>query len=70
MDPHQQIAQLQEKLAFLELAHSDMSDELYRQQRELTALQLAHRKLLERFEQFADDRDSGAGSAEQRPPHY
>ncbi|TFH69226.1 SlyX family protein [Gammaproteobacteria bacterium LSUCC0057] len=70
MDPQQEIAQLQEKLAFLELAHSDMSDELYRQQRELTALQLAHRKLLERFEQFADDRDSDVGGVDQRPPHY
>jgi uncharacterized coiled-coil protein SlyX len=67
----QQIAELQEKVAFLEQANSEMSDEIYRQQQAVTALQLAHRKLVERFEQFEYDTDSGGGGgAEAKPPHY
>ena len=71
MSEQQEIAQLQEKMAFLELANNDLSDEIYRQQRELTALQLAHRKLVERFEQFEFDSGSGnSGSDNSPPPHY
>lgn len=67
----QQIAELQEKVAFLEQANQEMSDEIYRQQQAVTALQLAHRKLVERFEQFEYDNEAGAGSStEARPPHY
>jgi SlyX protein len=67
----QQIAELQEKLAFLELANNDLSDEIYRQQRDLTTLQLAHRKLVERFEQFEFDSATAAnGSDNAPPPHY
>jgi uncharacterized coiled-coil protein SlyX len=69
---------LEEKLAFIEMANTQLEDEIFRQQQEIDALTKAHRAILERMEQLQDNAavqggsgqlDNLAGGAE-RPPHY
>ena len=61
---------LQIKVAFLEESLIHLSDEYYRQQKELDTLKNQYAILSERAKNQAGD-DSGAISTEdERPPHY
>jgi SlyX protein len=72
---NQRLDQLEEKLAYLEAANAELSEEIFRQQQEITTLTKAHHQLLERFAELQQaDSDAIPGSKptalEQRPPHY
>ena len=60
------------KIAHLERTVQDLSDVLYRQQRELDALDAQHRRLLERVESAAAESADAADAATriEIPPHY
>jgi len=71
----QKFAQLEEKLAYLEAANAELSEEIFRQQQEIATLTKAHHQLLERFAELQQsDSDAVSGSKltamEERPPHY
>lgn len=59
---------LEFRLAHLERAQQELSDVLYRQQRELDELRLRHAQLLEQM-QSIESRDADPGRVE-IPPHY
>ena len=66
--------QLEEKLAYIEMANAELGEEIFRQQKEIDALTKAHRTMLERIEILQDTAaeggtEGGAGQGE-RPPHY
>ena len=72
---NQRLDQLEEKLAYLEAANAELSEEIFRQQQEIATLTKAHHQLLERFAEMQEaDSDAISGSKptalEQRPPHY
>jgi len=63
------LEQLQTKIAFLERANAELSDAVYRQQREIQALTAAVKELSERLQ--ADQAGAGERAPEdERPPHY
>ena len=59
---------LEFKVAHLERALQELSDVLYRQQRELSALRARNQQLLDQMQQLVDR--SGEPSGEEIPPHY
>lgn len=59
---------LEFKVAHLERALQELSDVLYRQQRELAALRARNQQLVEQMQQLADR--GGEPSGEEIPPHY
>jgi SlyX protein len=59
---------IQTKIAFLERANADLSDVVFRQQREIEALSGRLRSLAERLAVVADEQ--AAAPADERPPHY
>ncbi len=66
--------QLEEKLAYMEMANAELGEEIFRQQKEIDSLTKAHRTMLERIEVLQDTAaeggvEGGAGQGE-RPPHY
>jgi SlyX protein len=62
--------QLEFKVAHLEKTLQDLSDVLYRQQREIEALQARGQLLLEQVQQL-EDRGGGADAdSVEIPPHY
>ena len=66
--------QLEEKLAYIEMANAELGEEIFRQQKEIDALTKAHRSMLERIEVLQDTAaegvtEGGIGQGE-RPPHY
>lgn len=64
----QRLEQLEFKVAHLEKALQDLSDVLYRQQREIVALQARGQQLFEQVQQL-EDRGGDPGRVE-IPPHY
>ena len=62
--------QLEFKVAHLEKALQDLSDVLYRQQREIEALQARGQLLLEQVEQLGDRGGGGDADSVEIPPHY
>lgn len=68
MDDHA-IASLETKLAFLEKATNELSDVVYRQQRDIAALNERLATLASRFDAFAST-ERAYTSQEERPPHY
>jgi SlyX protein len=56
---------IETKIAYLERANAELSDVVFRQQREIQALGEA----LERMRSAAGD-ERPAGTQEERPPHY
>jgi uncharacterized coiled-coil protein SlyX len=68
MDPTT-LERLELKIAYLEKANTELSDVVYRQQREITDLQDRFTKLKDRFEALSTS--ASAYSAEdEKPPHY
>ncbi|MDB4076632.1 SlyX family protein [Porticoccaceae bacterium] len=62
--------QLEEKLAYLEMANAELGEEIFRQQKEIDVLTKAHRTMLERVEVLQDTTGEGGSEQGERPPHY
>ena len=62
--------QLEFKVAHLEKALQELSDVLYRQQREIEALQARGQLLLEQVQQLEDRDRGGDADSVEIPPHY
>jgi SlyX protein len=60
---------LETKIAFLEAANNELSDVIYRQQKELAALQQRLTALTSRFDE-AQSKPPEWTAAEEKPPHY
>jgi SlyX protein len=63
------IERLELKIAFLEKANTELSDVVYRQQREIGDLQDRLTMLKDRFETFATQ-PADYSVDEEKPPHY
>ena len=64
------IEALEVKVAFLEQALSDLSDEYYAQQKELSALKSKLDVLIDKFQREAGQETSQETIVDERPPHY
>ena len=64
------IEQLEIKVAFLEEALNQLSDEHYRQQKELDGLKNQYAMLRERMESKGHGDDLDYSAEDERPPHY
>ena len=62
--------QMEEKLAYLEMASAELGEEIFRQQKEIDALTKAHRTILARVEVLQDTAAENDMESDQRPPHY
>jgi SlyX protein len=56
------------KIAFLENANNELSDVIYRQQREIDELKLEVKSLTSQVEAFKESPQRSA--ADEKPPHY
>ena len=65
-----ELQQIEEKIAYLEIANAQMEDEMFRQQREIETLTRAHRGLLEKLERTQDGEKGNRDELTERPPHY
>jgi SlyX protein len=63
------LEQIETKIAFLERANTELSDVVFRQQREIEALRARLNALVEQFEAAQSD-EPARGPEEERPPHY
>ena len=63
------IERLELKIAFLEKANTELSDVVYRQQREIDDLQGRFTMLKDRFETFAAQ-PAEYSAEDEKPPHY
>ena len=66
----QRFEQLEEKLAYQEMTNAELSDEIFRQQKEIDALTKAHQSMVQRLEALQDVAAEGDGSQNEKPPHY
>jgi len=64
------VQELEIKVAFLEDTLSKLSDEFYRQQRELETLKLQQALLVEKINNASNDDGSPTQILDERPPHY
>jgi SlyX protein len=67
MSPNERIALLEEKLAFLERAVSDLSDVVTKQQKQLDLATDRHQRLIDRVSAMESD---WGPATEEKPPHY
>ena len=65
-----ELQQIEEKIAYLEIANAQMEDEMFRQQREIETLTRAHRGLLKKLERTQDGEKGNRDELAERPPHY
>ncbi|MGA2777833.1 MAG: SlyX family protein [Steroidobacteraceae bacterium] len=63
------VEQIQTKIAFLERANAELSDVVFRQHREIQALEAKLRAISDRLN-AAQSQDSARTLDEERPPHY
>ena len=63
------IERLETKIAFLERANNELSDVVYRQQREIQSLLAKFENLVERVSSMRSA-DEGRTPEDERPPHY
>jgi SlyX protein len=63
------IERLEMKIAFLERANQELSDVVYRQQREIQGLRAKFDSLVERVSSLSSP-DEGQTPEDERPPHY
>jgi uncharacterized coiled-coil protein SlyX len=70
----QRIDALEEKLAYLEVSNTEMSEEIFRQQQEIAALTKAHHQSIARLQNLENaeaDGGNGMGAVSmEKPPHY
>ncbi|MFO7325067.1 MAG: SlyX family protein [Pseudomonadota bacterium] len=66
---NERIEQLEVKVAFLEQANSQLSEELFRQRREIDALATQLKALTGRFEATLVS-PTAYSAEEEKPPHY
>ena len=66
----QRFEQLEEKLAYQEMTAAELSEEIFRQQKEIDALTKAHQSMAQRLEALQDVAAEGEGSENEKPPHY
>ena len=50
----QRFEQLEEKLAYQEMTNAELSEEIFRQQKEIDTLTLAHQSMVQRMEALQD----------------
>lgn len=62
--------QLEEKLAFLEMTNTELSEEIFRQQQEIDTLKLAHKRLHDQYRDLQDAIEQGGSQVNEKPPHY
>ena len=67
--PASPLEQIETKIAFLERANTELSDVVFRQQREIEALRARLNVLAERFE-AAQSEEPARTPEDERPPHY
>jgi SlyX protein len=65
----QLVERLESKIAFLERANNELSEEIYRQHREIQALRERLDALAERFDSVTAT-DERRTPEDERPPHY
>jgi SlyX protein len=63
------LEEIQTKIAFLERANADLSDVVFRQQREIQGLAAKLKEIAERL-QAAESADGARAAQDERPPHY
>ncbi len=63
------LEQIEVKIAFLERANNELSDVVFRQQREIDALRAQIAALIDRVE-AAQSRSDPLTPEQERPPHY
>jgi SlyX protein len=63
------LEEIQTKIAFLERANADLSDVVFRQQREIQALAAKLKEFSARL-QTAESGDAPRAPQDERPPHY
>jgi len=63
------LEQLETKIAWLEQANAELSDELYRQRQQIEALQARIGHLADRFE-ATQSTPTAYTAADEKPPHY
>ena len=66
----QRFEQLEEKLAYQEMATAELSEEIFRQQKEIDVLTRAHQSMAQRLETLQDATAEGETSETEKPPHY
>jgi SlyX protein len=62
------LEQVQSKIAYLERAMTELSDVVFRQHREIEALEAQLKAVRERLE--ATSSEEGRSAEQERPPHY
>lgn len=63
------LEEVQTKIAFLERANTDLSDVVFRQQREIQALAAKIQEISARL-RAAESGDAARAPQDERPPHY
>ncbi|MGA2710463.1 MAG: SlyX family protein [Steroidobacteraceae bacterium] len=63
------LVEIQTKIAFLERANAELSDVVFRQDREIQALQAQLRAVSDRLN-AAQSQEAARPPDEERPPHY
>jgi SlyX protein len=64
------IERLETKLAYLERANHELSDVVYRQQREIQGLRAKFDSLVDRVSSLSGSSEEGRTPEDERPPHY
>jgi len=65
---HESLEQVQSKIAYLERAMAELSDVVFRQQREIQALEAQLKAVRDRLDAAPSDETRSA--EQERPPHY
>lgn len=65
---HDPLEQVQSKIAYLERAMAELSDVVFRQHREIQALEAQLKAVRDRLE--AAPSEEGRSAEQERPPHY
>ncbi len=65
---HESLEQVQSKIAYLERAMAELSDVVFRQHREIQALEVQLKAVRDRLE--VGSSEEGRSAEQERPPHY
>lgn len=70
MSEGERIMALEMKVAFVDDALQQLSDEFSVLQKELQALKLTNRQLISKLQNLQSESESGVVGGSERPPHY